>query len=518
MDNMIKEYEYLTNFILQDKEFIKSYRIIMYTIYVGIVAYGFSQQEPLIFIIPDIVIISIFLLCMGRTESFIKTEAYILVFLSQLRGLNWEKRKNLLSKRKKEETNTSTISYTSLVICSYIMFFLVKTKYFDDLNHLADFPFFIATLTSIFSVWVVFNKKINYRKLKDKYINIWENEKWMENNPLVSVVMPVYNDEKHVKRAINSILSQSFKNFEFLIINDGSTDNTLTRINEIRDPRMVILNCTHRGVAEALNYGISKAKGKYIARMDSDDIAFEDRLYEQVKYLQNHPQIKLLGTQYFEESNGKMRYINLPRKNSDIKAALIFSCCIRHSTIVFEKSFFNRGYSNECHLMEDYHLWVNYIGDDRMQMATLNKPLLIHKIRSDSVSGQYKENIPEVLKQFNKIQEEALKEHHICESIDGSFSCLMRKLYTDNFNCYCAYLTYKKLAKKIKRKNRKYATFSFLRAWYYYMHQNVTLANPIHCSIFATLFALTDKVYSNLICLQYRREISEEALNKLGFV
>ena len=98
------------------------------------------------------------------------------------------------------------------------------------------------------------------------------------NNPEISIVMAVYNESKYIKLAIETILSQSFKNFEFLIVDDGSSDSTKTIIQSYKDERIKLFCIDHSGLPKALNYGIKKAKSEFIARMDGDDIAINTRL------------------------------------------------------------------------------------------------------------------------------------------------------------------------------------------------------------------------------------------------
>ncbi len=113
----------------------------------------------------------------------------------------------------------------------------------------------------------------------------------------LSVIMPVYNGQDFVSKAIESILGQTFSDFEFIIINDGSTDRTLKILESYqkKDKRIVLLNQENKGIAKSLNRGIAKAKGDYIARQDADDISFPDRLRNQVEFLDNNKDVGFLG-------------------------------------------------------------------------------------------------------------------------------------------------------------------------------------------------------------------------------
>lgn len=116
------------------------------------------------------------------------------------------------------------------------------------------------------------------------------------NSPLVTVFMAVYNGQKYISEAINSILNQTFRDFELLIIDDGSTDNTIDNIKLFTDDRIrLIQNHKNLGLFVTRNYGIDQAKGKYFAILDSDDIAFPNRLQIQVNFMERNPQYALCG-------------------------------------------------------------------------------------------------------------------------------------------------------------------------------------------------------------------------------
>ena len=115
--------------------------------------------------------------------------------------------------------------------------------------------------------------------------------------PLVSILLPAYNAEKTVADAVASILLQTYSNWELLFIDDGSRDNTLKIVKQFDDPRIKIYaDGSNKRLSVRLNEGIDKAEGKYLARMDADDMCFPDRLTRQVEYLESHPDIDLLGT------------------------------------------------------------------------------------------------------------------------------------------------------------------------------------------------------------------------------
>lgn len=155
----------------------------------------------------------------------------------------------------------------------------------------------------------------------------------------ISVVMPAYNAEKYIGQAIESILNQTYSNFEFIIINDGSNDKTKEVILSYKDDRIIYLeNERNFGIVVTLNKGLEKANGEYIARMDADDIAEPNRFEKQIKYLDKNIEIGVLGSgicTFGENIESKKRLFTT---NADqLKAELIFSSCIAHPTVMIRK-------------------------------------------------------------------------------------------------------------------------------------------------------------------------------------
>ena len=164
----------------------------------------------------------------------------------------------------------------------------------------------------------------------------------MSSNPMISVVMPVYNGEKFLKEAIESILNQTYKDFEFLIVYDESTDGTLSIIQEFqeRDARLVLINGDKEGISGALNKGIKKSRGKYIARLDADDISLPTRFENQI----NHMEILKLdicgGHSLLIDSDGKINGIGMvPRSHDLCGLSMIFMVPFAHSSVMILKSF-----------------------------------------------------------------------------------------------------------------------------------------------------------------------------------
>jgi glycosyltransferase involved in cell wall biosynthesis len=159
--------------------------------------------------------------------------------------------------------------------------------------------------------------------------------------PRVSVVSTVYNGESFLDRAIPGILAQTFDDFEFILVDDGSTDRSLDRLRELatRDPRVRIFAPGRLGAAAAYNYGVSQAHGEYIARQDFDDRSYPDRLRLQVEFLDCHPDVGVVGGYYvLIDERRKERYIRMPPTgHSDILAAMARGIPIAHTVATFRR-------------------------------------------------------------------------------------------------------------------------------------------------------------------------------------
>ena len=161
-------------------------------------------------------------------------------------------------------------------------------------------------------------------------------------NPLTSVVMPVYNAGDFLVKSIESIRKQTYKNFEFIIVDDGSTDNSWKTITSYskKDKRIrVFKNKENSGIAKTINRAIEKAKGQFIARMDSDDIAIPERLEKQIRFLLNNPDVGVLGSQMFEinDKNIVTTIRKVPLTNNNIKKKMIVTQTIQNPTLMINR-------------------------------------------------------------------------------------------------------------------------------------------------------------------------------------
>jgi glycosyltransferase involved in cell wall biosynthesis len=183
---------------------------------------------------------------------------------------------------------------------------------------------------------------------------------------MLSVVMSVYNAEDFLKSAIESILNQTYRDFEFIIVNDGSSDKSLEIIETYHDPRIIVINQLNQGLAKSLNNGIRIAKGEFIARMDADDISYSDRFEKQLGFLAVNPDCVVIGgnANCIDIEGNFLFKTNLALTNDEIKSLLPESPFFHSSTIFKKQSFVNVGqYPEEIfQYFEDKVLWNKMSG------------------------------------------------------------------------------------------------------------------------------------------------------------
>jgi len=182
-------------------------------------------------------------------------------------------------------------------------------------------------------------------------------------DPLVSVLLPVYNCERYLADAIDSILSQTFSDFEFIIVDDGSTDRSSEVMADFRDERIRIIRQENRGLAATLNRGIGLAIGKYIARQDQDDLSYPDRLAQQVDFMETHSDCVLLGTwaQIMEIDRVVNRFHRHPVDEAELRYLMLFNNPFVHSSVMLRRTALAQigGYTTDPERQppEDFELW-----------------------------------------------------------------------------------------------------------------------------------------------------------------
>lgn len=266
----------------------------------------------------------------------------------------------------------------------------------------------------------------------------------MIENPEISVIMPVFNSSKYLKEAIQSILNQSFENFEFIILNDNSTDESLKIIKEFQliDSRIIIINKTENfGPSTLRNEGIEIAKAEFIALMDADDVAISSRFEKQIEVLKNNNDIGLCGSWFklFGE-NIEDQIIKHYEFHDDLKINFLLECYIGNPTVMLKKSLLkDLRFKNEFRVMEDYELWVRFIHTTKFY--NIQQVLLDYRWHQSNIT---KTTNVDITKIHLSIQTSQLKEFGI-------------DLNTPNLDCYFLSLEFKERQNTEKLKNIIYS-------------------------------------------------------------
>ena len=213
--------------------------------------------------------------------------------------------------------------------------------------------------------------------------------------PKVSVIIPVYNGDKYLRETLESIIHQTFRDFELLVIDDGSTDRSLQIINDYAktDERITVYqNIENKGIAFTTNFGIGQAKGEFIALTDQDDVSFPERFEQQINYLQQHPDIDVLGAQTFtirNEHNQIEKISKLPLSSGAIRWGQFFGCMIANPTVMIRRKVYSEyGFRyGDFKAAPDYDLFarISHI----CKMSNLPQPLLRYRRHENTVSTKY---------------------------------------------------------------------------------------------------------------------------------
>lgn len=209
---------------------------------------------------------------------------------------------------------------------------------------------------------------------------------------MISVIMPVYNTEKYLSEAIASILNQTYDNFEFIIIDDASTDRSLSIIRKFIniDSRIrLIRNETNLGISRSRNLGIAVAKGDYIAVMDSDDVSLPERFKKQILFLDCNPKVGVLGTNYLiiDELGNVTNHPKITQESSRVWWGLFFFNQIVHPSVMMRRSIFsdfNIRYEESLSSALDYDLWFQVI--PHFEIRNLDERLHLYRLHSQNIS------------------------------------------------------------------------------------------------------------------------------------
>jgi glycosyltransferase involved in cell wall biosynthesis len=212
-------------------------------------------------------------------------------------------------------------------------------------------------------------------------------------NPKISVVMAVFNGEKYLKPTIETVLSQRFKDFDFIIVNDGSEDETQNIIEKYHDDRIILINNTRNmGQTASLNIGLQNARGTYIARTDAGDISTPERLRKQFQYLENHSDVDILGTAAFQyDMTGNLcGNVFMPNRPSTILQRIFFACPVVHVSVMMRRDRILDlgGYDESYRILADYGLWARAL-QQGFRFWNLDEILVGYLVTPDSFGSSH---------------------------------------------------------------------------------------------------------------------------------
>ncbi|MDI9319168.1 MAG: glycosyltransferase [Phycisphaerales bacterium] len=243
--------------------------------------------------------------------------------------------------------------------------------------------------------------------------------------------MPAYNAALFIAEAITSVLNQTFGDFELIVVNDGSSDSTESIVNSFKDSRIVLINQANAGVSEALNAGLRMAKGKYIARVDADDVCKSQRFAEQINFFNQHPDYVLLGTdaEYIDQKgNLVFRFYNdVGYEDEEIKRNFLNYCPFIHSSVMYVKDVIIAvgGYNKNAIAFEDYFLWGRVLQYGKFH--NLKEPLMLIRLNVSSVTVDDRDYPSDFLKIKNKAIQTGLLDDEDGLILKKSYQSINRK-------------------------------------------------------------------------------------------
>ena len=211
--------------------------------------------------------------------------------------------------------------------------------------------------------------------------------------PTVSIILSVYNGERYLRQAMDSILNQTFTDFEFIIVDDGSTDETAAILKSSPDPRIVrLVHSTNQGLIASLNDGLSIASGQFIARIDADDISLPNRLEEQVRIFKTDPQLVIVGSysHRIDETGKQIKIVPKPLSDTAIRWTLLFECPFVNSAVMIRKDALHRNglrYDKDRLYAEDYDLWSKLLLYGKGRNS--DQPLVKRRLHPSQVSAVF---------------------------------------------------------------------------------------------------------------------------------
>ncbi len=226
--------------------------------------------------------------------------------------------------------------------------------------------------------------------------------------------MSVYNGEEHLREAVDSVIAQTFADFEFLIVDDGSTDQTREILESYDDARIRLIEQENRGLVRSLNRALEEAKGEYVARMDADDVSLPERFSSQVAYLDEHPEVGILGTKvvYIDGTGEVVGAWEVPTLPGEVGWQLFFGTCLAHPSVMMRRELVLElgSYDGEAQHAEDYDLWAR--AASMTKLANLESPQVQRRGWEGSVTQRYPEIQEETVRRVLRSSDRAPTRSH----------------------------------------------------------------------------------------------------------
>ena len=227
------------------------------------------------------------------------------------------------------------------------------------------------------------------------------------SGPVLSVIMPVYNTERFVKKAIKSVLNQTFEDFELILIDDGSSDDSLAQIKSITDNRIKLhRNDKNRGIVYSRNKGLGLAQGDFIGFIDADDVAYPSKFEEQISFLRINKDFGMVGSwaNFIDEKGNRLRGSwKLKASSKMIPSLMLFKNYFLQSAVLYRKGCISRfSFRDGLDILEDYMIWLEIISE--FKTWNLQKPLVYYRIHDGGVTKSKKEEMHAKEKKVFKLQ------------------------------------------------------------------------------------------------------------------
>ena len=227
--------------------------------------------------------------------------------------------------------------------------------------------------------------------------------------PQVSVVTSVYNGEEYLEECVDSILNQTFQNFEYIILNNGSTDGTASILQRYTDPRLRIIHQENLGISKSLNKGINLSNSELIARLDADDFSSPQRLEKQVTFMEKHPDIVLCGSRWLELVGEKLikQIVAFVDTDQAIKKSMSLFNPFSHSVVIFRKKTFITagGYSERFKYSQDYELWLRMLAFGKTLILKEELAVVRMSEQSESHKNARKQKLEALQIRWNAFQQ-----------------------------------------------------------------------------------------------------------------